>query len=291
MTTSLTPSHHKAMVHGQVLHFVRAGEGPPLLLLHGWPATAYHWRKIMPLLAPHFTVIAPDLRGFGDSSKPAGGYDTRSITADVRALVKQMGFERTFIVGHDMGAVHAYTYAADHPDEVPAFAYLDEPLPGLSYESFAALKPEPFWQGGFWFAHFHLVPQLPEALTAGREGLYLRHIIGRMAYDPTVLTEADFAEITRTFGGGGLGPSIGVYRDIAITIAQVQEAMARGKLKQPVLALGGAFGMGEIPGHEMRQVAHNVEAGVLPECGHFLAEEQPAALAERLLRFFSAVPH
>lgn len=285
----MTATHHKAMVNGQTLHYVRQGAGTPVLLLHGWPATWTHWRKLMPLLAGKHTVIAPDLRGFGDSSKPATGYDTRSITADARALMQQLGLsKKTLVVGHDMGAVHAYTYAAEYPDEVAAFAYLDEPLPGLSYETFAALKPEPMWQGGFWFAHFHLVPQLPEALTAGRERLYLRHIITRMAYDPSVWSEADFDELERTFGGGGLGPSIGVYRDIALTIAQNKEAMSRGKLTHPVLALGGAFGMGEVPGHEMRQVADHVESGVLAECGHFLAEEQPTELAQRLLKFFAA---
>jgi pimeloyl-ACP methyl ester carboxylesterase len=286
----MAATHHKAMANGQTLHYVREGSGPPVLLLHGWPATWTHWRKLMPLLAHKHTVIAPDLRGFGDSSKPPTGYDTRSITGDVRALMQQLDLgKKTLVVGHDMGAVHAYTYAAEYPDEVAAFAYLDEPLPGLSYESFAALKPEPMWQGGFWFAHFHLVPQLPEALTAGRERLYLRHIITRMAYDPSVWSEADFDELERTFGGGGLGPSIGVYRDIALTIAQNKEAMARGKLAHPVLALGGAFGMGEVPGHEMRQVADRVETGVLAECGHFLAEEQPAELAQRLLTFFAKV--
>jgi pimeloyl-ACP methyl ester carboxylesterase len=200
----MAATHHKAMANGQTLHYVREGSGPPVLLLHGWPATWTHWRKLMPLLAHKHTVIAPDLRGFGDSSKPPTGYDTRSITGDVRALMQQLDLgKKTLVVGHDMGAVHAYTYAAEYPDEVAAFAYLDEPLPGLSYESFAALKPEPMWQGGFWFAHFHLVPQLPEALTAGRERLYLRHIITRMAYDPSVWSEADFDELERTFGGGG----------------------------------------------------------------------------------------
>jgi pimeloyl-ACP methyl ester carboxylesterase len=260
-----------------------------VLLLHGWPATWAHWRRLIPLLAPHHTVIAPDLRGFGDSGKPSHGYDTRSVAADQRGLVQQLGHDRVLVVGHDMGAVHGYTYAAEHPAEVRALAYLDEPLPSISYENFAALKPEPFWQGGFWFAHFHLVPQLPEALTAGRERLYLQHVMSRMAYDPGVFEPAYLDELERTFGGGGLGPSIGVYREMATTIAQVRENRVRGRLAMPVLALGGAMGMGEVPGHDMREVADDVTADVIPACGHFLAEEQPAELADRLLRFFSRV--
>lgn len=281
--------HHRTVVDGQTIHFVTAGQGPALLLLHGWPATWMHWRHLIPLLAPHFSVVAPDLRGFGDSGKPSHGYDTLSVTADMRGLMQQLGHDRVFVVGHDMGAVHAYTYAARHPQEVRAMAYLDEPMPGLSYEAFAGLKTEPFWQGGFWFAHFHLVPQLPEALTAGRERLYLEHIMRRMAYDPSVFDSAYIDELERTFGGGGLGPSIGVYREIGVTIAQVRESQAAGLLTMPVLALGGAMGMGDVPGKDMQALATQVTSGVIPACGHFIAEEQPAELAQRLIAFFNAV--
>lgn len=202
---SVAPQHHRTFVDGQLIHYVRAGQGPAVLLLHGWPATWAHWRHLIPRLADAFTVVAPDLRGFGDSGKPPVGYDTRSIVRDVRGLVHQLGFDAVHLVGHDMGGVHAYTYAAEHPGEVRSLAYLDEPLPSLSYEGFAALKPEPAWQGGFWFAHFHLVPQLPEALTAGRERIYLQHVMSRMAYDPSVFDAAYMDELVRCFGGGGMG--------------------------------------------------------------------------------------
>ncbi|HYW30914.1 MAG TPA: alpha/beta hydrolase [Gemmatimonas sp.] len=280
--------HHKAFCNGQILHYVRAGTGDPVVLLHGWPATWYHWRKLIPLLADTYTVIAPDLRGFGDSTKPASGYDTRTITEDVYQLVQQLGLSRPFIVGHDMGAVHAYTYANRHPDEVRGLAYLDEPLPGFGYEQFAQLQPDPAMQGGFFFAHFHLAPDLPEALVAGRERLYLSYLIRRMSYDPSAFDEADLDEYERTFGGGGFRGSIGVYREIGETIRQNREA-ATTKLQLPVLALGGAFGVGELTLRDMRAVAADVRGAVIPECGHFIAEERPAELARALRDFFGSV--
>jgi pimeloyl-ACP methyl ester carboxylesterase len=279
--------HHKAACNGQLIHYVRAGVGDPVVLLHGWPATWYHWRKLIPLLAPHHTVVAPDLRGFGDSSKPQAGYDTRTITEDVYQLVRQLGLGRVFVVGHDMGAVHAYTYANRYPDETRALAYLDEPLPGFGYEQFAQLQPDPAMQGGFFFAHFHLVPDLPEALVAGRERLYLEFLVRRMSYDPSAFTPADLDELARGLGGPGFRGSIGVYREIGETIRQNRAAAAR-KLPMPVLGLGGAFGVGELVLHDLRQVAEDVRGGVVPECGHFIAEERPDYLAGELLRFFSA---
>ena len=281
-------SHHKAFANGQLLHYVRAGAGDPVVLLHGWPATWYHWRKLIPLLADRYTVVAPDLRGFGESSKPASGYDTRSVTEDVVQLVAQLGLGPAFVVGHDMGAVHAYTYANRYPERVRGLAYLDEPLPGFGYERMAALNPDPAMQGGFFFAHFHLVPDLPEALVAGRERLYLDFIVRRLSYDPSAFTDADLDELARGLGGTGFRGSIGVYREIGETIRQNREAAAT-KLTLPVLGLGGAFGVGELVLHDLREVAADVRGGVIPECGHFLAEERPAELAERLRAFFREV--
>ena len=281
-------THHKAFANGQLLHYARAGSGDPVVLLHGWPATWYHWRKLIPLLADRYTVIAPDLRGFGESSKPASGYDTRTIAADVRALVRQLGLGRAFVVGHDMGAVHAYTYANQYPGETRAIAYLDEPLPGFGYEQMAQLQTDPMMQGGFFFAHFHLVPDLPEALVAGRERLYLEFLVRRMSYDPSAFTSDDLDELARGLGGTGFRGSIGVYREIGETIRQNREA-AQVKLALPVLALGGALGVGELAAHDMRQVAADVRGGVVPECGHFIAEERPEHLARELRSFFAEV--
>jgi pimeloyl-ACP methyl ester carboxylesterase len=281
-------SHHKAAVNGQLLHFVRAGTGDPVVLLHGWPATWYHWRKLIPLLADRYTVIAPDLRGFGDSSKPPSGYDTRSITEDVVQLVRHLGLGRVFVVGHDMGAVHAYTYANRYPDEVRGIAYLEEPLPGFGYEQLAQLQTDPAMLGGFFFAHFHLVPDLPEALVAGRERLYLEFLVRRMSYDPAAFSADDLDELARGLGGTGFRGSIGAYREIGETIRQNREA-ARTKLTLPVLGLAGEAGLGDLVLKDLREVAIDVQGGIIAECGHFIAEERPAELAAELRAFFDAV--
>ena len=117
--------HHMAFVNGQQIHYVRAGEGPAVVLLHGWPQTWYMWRKVIPTLSERYTVIAPDLRGFGQSSKPLDGYDKRTVAVDIRELVRSLGFEDVALVGHDMGGPTAYAYACAHPDEVRRLAILD----------------------------------------------------------------------------------------------------------------------------------------------------------------------
>ena len=118
-------SHHAAFVNGQRIHYVRAGEGEPLVLLHGWPQTWYQWRKVIPALAEHYTVIAPDLRGFGESSKPLDGYDKKTVAEDIFQLTEQLGFEFVGLVGHDLGGPTAYAFAKAHPEHVRKLALLD----------------------------------------------------------------------------------------------------------------------------------------------------------------------
>lgn len=287
LNLSGTFAHHTAMLDDVRLHYVMGGGGDPVVLLHGWPSTWYHWRKVMPALAERYTVIAPDLRGFGDSSKPLSGYDTRTVAGDVYKLVQQLELGRIFLVGHDMGAVHAYTYANQHRQDVQRLVYLDEPLPGFTYEQYAAYQPEtpPGLEGGFWFAHFNRVLDLPEALYEGREHILLWHLYRMMGYDLSAFSEEDVAEYVRAFSTGGMRGSLGVYRDIPITSEQNREA-AKEKLTIPVLALGGEAGMGEVPLNDMRQVAEDVRGEVIERCGHFIAEERPEYLVERLVEFF-----
>lgn len=284
-------THQTQMVGDLRLHYVIGGQGAPLVLLHGWPETWFMWRKIMPALAAHYTVLAPDLRGFGDSGKPTAGYDTRTLAADVHGLVAllveqgALSSNQVYLAGHDMGAVHAYTYAAEHRDEVLALVYLDEPLPSQGYEQFANLA-EFHQDGGFWFASFNMVPDLPEALTAGRERLLLSFIYNSLALNPAALYDA-LDEYVRCFElPGAARASRGVYREIFTSSAQIKE-LSQHKLTIPVLALGGIGGMGEVPLQNLRAVAENVQGGVLPNCGHYIAEEQPEELTGRLLAFFA----
>ena len=183
-----TFSHHMASVNGIQLHYVIGGHGDPLILLHGWPETWYEWHKVMPALSKNYTVIAPDLRGLGDSSKPPTGYDGKTVAEDIHQLVTHLGFKTIFLVGHDIGSFVAYAYAAAHPSEVKRLVIMDVPPAG-----FFPPKTPPFW----WVL-FHQTPDLPEALIQGKEMMYLSWFYHNFAYNPAAITQADINEYVRT---------------------------------------------------------------------------------------------
>lgn len=172
MSSELTPldsafTHHTAVVNDIRLHYVMGGIGDPIVLLHGYPQTHYAWRKVIPELAKHYTVIAPDLRGLGDSDRPEIGYDKRTIAEDVYQLVRSLGHQKIILVGHDYGGSTAYVLAAEHPEMVSALVLIECTPAGLGETSEIPLEKG----GGMWHRVFHLVPDLPEALVAGREKL------------------------------------------------------------------------------------------------------------------------
>lgn len=150
------------VVNGVRMHYVRAGSGPPVLLLHGWPQTWYMWRKLVGPLAAHYTVIAPDLRGYGLSDKPTSGYDKRTMAADLRALIRHLGFDRAAVVGHDRGARVGHRLGLDHPECLVRFAALDILPTRAVVRSMDATVAS-----GFWHWAFHQQPDLPEILVAG----------------------------------------------------------------------------------------------------------------------------
>ena len=273
--------HHTARVDNVVLHYVIAGHGEPVVLLHGWPQTWYQWRKIIPALAERYTVIAPDMRGLGDSSKPAAGYDKRTVAGDIYQLVQLLGFERIFLVGHDWGGPVAYAYASAHPADVRNLVILDAGIPGAGLEQALAFRPR-----SIWHIPFHCVRDLPEALVAGRERTYLSWFY-RTAYNPTAITEQDIDEYVRCYAApGGLRAGFEYYRAI-FTDAEHNIENARAKLKMPVLALGGVLGFREMAFRSMQVLAENVRGGVIERCGHWIAEERPEYLTEQLLGFFN----
>ena len=166
-------THHYADVGEVLLHYVTAGEGPPVVLIHGYPQTWWEWRHQIPVLAEKYTVIAPDMRGLGDSSRPATGYDKKTIANDIWQVVNgTLGHESFYLVGHDWGGPTAYALAAAHPDAVKRLVIIDVPIPGCGGD---------FSQGGRrWHHQFHMTLDLPEALTAGTRGylpcLVLSHL-------------------------------------------------------------------------------------------------------------------
>ncbi len=233
-------------------------------------------------LAARYTVIAPDLRGLGDSSKPATGYDKRTIAADIYQLVRQLGFERVLLVGHDWGGPVAYAYASAHPADVRKLVILDVPIPGAGLEQALAFRPA----RSIWHIQFHYVRDLPEALITGRERIYLSWFY-RTAYNRTAILEQDIDEYVRCYSApGALRAGFEYYRAIFDDVAHNTEN-AKTKLKMPVLALGGERGFGEMTLRSMQQLAENVRGGVIERCGHWIPEERPDYLSEQLLAFFS----
>lgn len=279
-------AHRKLPANGMMHHAVLGGEGVPILLVHGWMGSSYHWRHVMPLLAPRHAVVAVDARGYGDSDKPYAGYDGRTIAADLLGIMDVLGHRRFFVMGHDMGALPALLLAAGHPDRVLGLGYFDEPLPGYNLDRFTAFvkeNPFPYW----WFA-FNAQPHLPAFLWEGKEAAMVDHFLTSMVADPACITEADKAEYVRGLRKpGGLHGSFGWYREALTTAEQIRAATAE-KLKVPVLALNGQFGH---PGvlEQMRLVADDVTGETIPFCGHLLAEEQPEVVAKAILGFCARV--
>ena len=275
--TSVTAAHHTAQVNGTRLHYVTAGEGPPVMLLHGWPQTWYEWRHVIDLLADEYQVVAPDLRGFGYSAKPAAGYDADTMAADLAALADHLGLRDVTVLGHDWGAVFAYVYAAKTPSQVRALGIVEMALPGVGVME-QAMAPQP--QGNFlWHMGFQSVPDLPELLIAGKEKPYLRWFFEHFAYDPGAITAADLDVYTDAITQvGALRAGLAVYQDFFTTADQVA-ALAKTPLEIPVRAYGGEACLGGATLASVQAVAPAAEGGVIERCGHWAGEERPDVVA------------
>jgi pimeloyl-ACP methyl ester carboxylesterase len=267
------------------LHYASAGTGDPVLLLHGWPQTWYEWRHVIGLLAPRFRLIAPDLRGLGDSSRPLAGYDKATVAGDLDRLMREaLGIPRYHLVGHDWGGPVAYALAVAAPGAVRTLTTIDVTMPGDGSD---------FSRGGQrWHHGLHREPdELMERLTAGRERLYLGYLIRMLSHQAHAIGEADLDEYVRCYSQpGAMRAGFKYYRAIPKDVAANEANRARGRLTLPVLALGGGGrgGRGVEPAQSMRLMAEHVSGEVVPDSGHFVPEEQPAWLADRLARFFAA---
>jgi pimeloyl-ACP methyl ester carboxylesterase len=286
MTNETALAHHTAEVNGVRLHCVTAGAGDPVVLLHGWPQTWHEWRHLIPVMASRYTVVAPDLRGFGDSDKPASGYDKRTVAEDIRQLVRHLGLREIDLVGHDIGMMVASDYAAAHPQEVRRLAVAEAALPGLGLEELMdAAKYPKFWHFGFFAA-----PGVPEMLVAGREQMFLSYFVRHLAYDSYAVTEDDLGKYARRMAApGALRGGFEHYRAFP-TDARNNEENARTKLPMPVLAIGGDHSMAGQVARMMQPLANAVHPAVIERCGHWVAEEQPARLAELLTDFLAGTP-
>jgi pimeloyl-ACP methyl ester carboxylesterase len=273
--------HHHADLGDVRLHYVTAGAGFPVVLLHGWPQSWFEWRKVIPGLAARFRVIAPDLRGLGESSRPADGYDKKTVGGDVWRLVHDvLGLDAFYLVGHDWGGPTAYAVASAHPEGVRKLVILDVTIPGDGSPGIS--------QGGRrWHHAFHQTLDLPEALVTGREDIYLGWFY--RTYGAVPMAEADIAEYLRVYRQpGALRAGFSYYRAIPQDMADNASVTARLKLPMPVLALGGdrSWGRRMEVVESLRRMAVDVQGGMVENCGHWMPEEQPDELLRRLLEFF-----
>ena len=264
-------------------HVVTGGDGPPLLLVHGWPQTWYAWRMLMPVLARDFQVIAVDQRGTGLSGKPPGGYDAATLADDLVALMEVLGHERFAVVGHDTGLWIGYALAADYPDRVARLAVAEAAMPGVS--------PSPPLFGStqandrLWHFAFNRLAEVNEQLVQGREDVYFGFQFAKAAktlpdYAVRYYIEALAADPDALRG------SFAAYRALDITIAQNERRKTR-RLTLPVLAIGGAEGIGEGATNTMKLAAGDVQSVVIPGSGHYCLEEAPEEMLAALTAFLA----
>jgi len=270
-----------ADVNGVRLHYAIGGKGPVVVLLHGFAQTGLMWRPIMPVLARKHTVIVPDLRGAGDSGKPEGGYDKKNMAVDIHELTRSLGFDHVSIVGHDIGLMVAYAYAAQFPEGTDRLVLMDAFLPGIGDWKNVWLMRD------LW--HFHFYGAVPQALVAGRERTYLEHFWNDFAADPKhSVSEADRQLYAAAFAQpGGVHAGMEYFRNFERD-AQDFAALAKTPLKMPVLVLTGEKASGPFLIEQGRLVASDVEGVIVPGSGHWLIDEAPAKVIPELAGFLDA---
>lgn len=277
-------THHTLTANGIRQHYLDAGQGAPVVLLHGFPETNFAWRFQIPVLAEHYRVIAPDLRGYGETDKPAGGYDKRNMARDLRELLRALGIEKIALVGHDRGARVATRFAKDYPEMVDRLVVMDNVPTRIVAREFNAQVAR-----SYWFFIFNQVPDLPEALIAGREDLWLRHLFSDWCYNPLAIDGEAFRTYVEAYRRpGALRGAMSDYRANAEDVAQ-DKVDADIRIACPTLSLWGAdfhavgkmFDMAAI----WAEMASDLRTLPIPECGHLPQEEQPEQVNAALLDF------
>jgi pimeloyl-ACP methyl ester carboxylesterase len=268
------------------LHAVIGGEGPPLLLVHGWPQTWYAWRMLMPTLARDFEVVAVDQRGIGLSDKPGEGYDVGTLASDLVLLMGVLGHEKFAVYGTDTGMPIAHADAADHPERVERLVVSEAFLPGIA--SALPLFVPPTLNARLWHLMFNQLPgEVNEALVRGREDVFFGAEFAASAGTKKLPKEAvRYYVDTLAADPEALRGSFEFYRAIPTSAAQNEERKNR-RLTMPVLAIGGEESGGENAANAMKVIADDVQAVVLPGSGHWVAEQAPEALLSALTDFLA----
>lgn len=276
-----------AEVNGVRLHYVAGGEGEPLVLLGGWPQTWWQFHKVMPELARHHRVIAVDLRGMGGSAKPASGYDKKTMARDIHELVRHLGYERAHLAGHDIGAMVAYAYAANHPEAVGRLALLDVAHPDATWKQLT-LIPEggADWEQGpgiylWWFALNH-VKGLPEQLLEGRSGILNDWLFGYMLADQSSIDERSRAVYAQAYATpDAIRAGNAWYQAFTQDMADFE---TYEPVRTPILGLAGEVNDGYLRG---RLAEHGTDVRVVSVTGsgHYLPEERPETVVKELVEF------
>jgi len=269
--------HQMAFVNGVNIHYVIGGTGDPLVLVHGFGQNWYMWNRLLPELSKHFTVVAPDLRGVGESDKPAGGYDKKTMAADIHELVKKLGFTNINLAGHDIGLMVAYAYAAQYRSEVKKVALMDALLPGV----------EPVWSdfsGKAWWFGFFARPVAGD-LVSGKAGEFLTDFWTVVGH-PESFTKEETAEFIRAYSVPGATTGSFHWFGAFPQDARDNKEFMKHKLQMPLLAMGAEFGSGSFLAAHCRIVATNVTEAKIMGAGHWIVQEQTALVQKVLLDFF-----
>jgi pimeloyl-ACP methyl ester carboxylesterase len=267
-----------ADVDGLKLPYTMGGHGPAVVLLHGFAETSRMWTPILPVLGEKFTVIAPDLPGIGDSSIPANGINMKAAAISIHSLVRSLGIEKARVVGHDIGLIVAYAYAAQFPAEVEKLAVMDAFLPGV--EGWEPIYNNP----AIW--HFRFNGPKPEALVSGREQIYFSFFWDDLAADKNrSLPQADRKAYIDAYSRPGRMRAAWQYFVSWPQTAKDFEELSRTKLTMPVLSIGGEKSLGKELGQQMKLVSANVTVISLPDTGHWILEERPKETTDALVKF------
>jgi len=271
-------------VNGAVLHVRTAGHGPAVLLIHGFGDTGDMWVPIAIDLARDHTVVIPDLRGMGLSDHPAGGYDKKSQARDLANVLDQLHVTTVDVVGHDIGNMVSYAFAAQYPARVRKLVLMDAPVPGLG-AAWDWLKANP----STW--HFHFYGPDEERLVAGRERIYLDRFYNEMAAHPEKIDEATRAHYAKLYARpGAMHSAFAQFAAFGQDEQDNQVLAAKGKLAMPVLAIGGDHSMGVKMAESAQVFASDVHGVVVADAGHWLMEEQPAKVTALISDFLRRPP-
>ncbi len=270
--------HQAATVNGVSIHYVIGGEGEPLVLVHGFGQNWYMWNRLLPELSKHFTVIAPDLRGVGESDKPAGGYDKKTMATDLHELVKKLGYKSINLAGHDIGLMVAYAYAAQFGTEVKKVAFLDALLPGV----------DPVWSdlsGKLWWFGFFARP-ISGDLVNGKAGEFLTDFWPIVGHINDAFTKEEREEFIRAYSVPGATTGayhwFGAFPQDAID----NRELMKQKLKLPVLAMGAEFQSAPFLADHLKLVATNVKEVKIMGAGHWIVQEKTEPVLKGLEDFF-----